>query len=272
MFIEEASTHFYLEKVLLDGTQYPCQIDKVDVGVYKLYSGYDFSGNEILRLSTGDNLIAGKAYKNVSAFASVLAIESFCVATNKVVTLHKKKCLGSGDDLGWLISLPDVAVNAEVKPTTTESTEPTIERNVLKVKVSNDAAIEPFDYVSVDSKSYRVTNVFEENGICTFNCLEEYDQTHNFVISSTSSTSFDKTTLEYVTSEFSRNVSGIVFSGVKFPQWVKGKQSSSVIHIRKSDVGFTPSTGWFVSYNGVKKEVVSVDYVADSKIFVLEVQ
>ena len=272
MFIEEASTHFYLEKVLLDGTQYPCQIDKVDVGVYKIYSGYDFSGNEILRLSTGDNLIAGKAYKNVSAFAGILAIESFCVATNKVATIRKKKCFGSGDDLGWLISLPEEQVNADVKFTTSETTEPTIERNLIKVKVSNDVAIEPFDYVVVDSKSYRVTNIFDENGICTFNCLEEDDQTYNFVISSTSSTHFDKTTLEYVTSEFSRNVSGVVFSGVKFPQWVKGKQSSSVIHIRKSDVGFTPSTGWFVSYNGVKKEVVSVDYVADSKIFVLEVQ
>lgn len=272
MFIEEASTHFYLEKVLLDGTLYQCQIDKVDVGVYKLYSGYDFSGNEILRLSTGDNLIVGKAHKNVSAFASLLAIESFCVSTNKVATLHRKECLGSGDDLGWLVSLPEEQVNAEVKFTTSESTEPTIERNLLKVKVSNDVTVEPFNYVVIDNKSYRVTNVFDENGICTFNCLEEDDQTHNFVISSTSSTHFDKTTLEYVTSEFSRNVSGIVFSGVKFPQWAKGKQSSSIIHIRKSDIGFTPSVGWFVSYEGVKKEVVSVDYVDDSKIFVLEVQ
>lgn len=159
-----------------------------------------------------------------------------------LATLYRKAPVGPGTDPGWLVEtvLGQAYMDIEFR---TSASEP--ETHEIRVQnffgfLPRHIQCEPWDFVELQGKRYRVVDAFADSGLSGLRVDEELDNRLDFTLTHRGQRTYNRVTHEYDVTEATYNVTGVLIREHEFPTWSSESEDYLDVVIDKAHIGFQP--------------------------------
>lgn len=179
-----------------------------------------------------------------------------------LATLYRKQPMGPANDPGWLVEtkLGQAFMDLEFRTSANEA-------DTFEIKIENYYAflprnieLEPWDYIELHGKRYRVVDTFKDSGFTGLRVDLEPDVRINFYLHVEGSRVYDKSTHEWVaTPPVTFNVTGALVKYHDFAAWTSESESYIDVSIESSHIGFRPVPNTMsLEFSGHKRVIKQV--------------
>lgn len=176
----------------------------------------------------------------------------------------RKQPVGPADDPGWLeeVEIQKTYLDMEFRTSSAEA-------GLVDTKIENFYAwasliveVNQDDTFHLEGITYRVVDSFTDMGLRGMRLDRMPDTRVNFVITRKQEPYFDRSINAFVSSDRDYNVTGKVTDDYNIAHWVSNDNIKVVID--RDHIGFTPTEGLVISYQGRQRAVESV-YTQDGE-------
>ena len=178
-----------------------------------------------------------------------------------LATLYRKAPAGPAEDPGWLVESIVARGFADIEFRTSASQPETEEIRVQNFIgfLPRTVTCEPWDYLELQGKRYRVVDSFADSGFSAFRVDFEPDRRIDFVVHRIGPRTYDRVTHEYTSVRSSHNVSGMMVRENSFPEWTNDAEGYIDVVINTDHIGFAPEPDTTeVEYRGRRRVVRNV--------------
>lgn len=186
-------------------------------------------------------------------------------------TIHRRVPMGPPDDPGWLVNtvFARTWVDTEFLTSNDETftTDLRIERYVAFLPMPVQP--EEWDFLTLHGIQYRVLDTFADSGLFSLRIDHEKDYRSDFVLSYTTR-EMDRTTHQYVDTEKTYNVTGMMEKVTSVALWATDSEDAKTIYFNAEHfpTGIADKVDqMMISLNGVKRAVQAMESQAGSRQF-----
>ncbi|MNX99902.1 hypothetical protein D3C86_1323750 [compost metagenome] len=178
-----------------------------------------------------------------------------------LATITRKAPAGPSSDPGWLVDTVVAKAHMDME-FRTSATEP----GTTDLKIENYYAYlpstvecEPWDFVHLHGKAYRVVDTFADSGLAGLRIDHEADVRLDFVLHVEGQRQYNHTTHQYEQADASYNVTGVLESSNSFALWTSDSSTYMDAYFEAAHVPFAPPAGkCWLEIGGVKRAVKTV--------------
>lgn len=163
-------------------------------------------------------------------------------SSSGLATLYRKAPIGPADDPGWLVDTMVTRCYMDLEFRTSAN-----EADAFEVKVSNFTAhlpenvtCEPWDFLDLHGKRYRVIDVFSDSGFSAARADLEADPRSDFILHTKGPRTYNRATHELESEGRSYNVTGVLANYQDFSAWSTESAPYVDVVIEESHIGVRP--------------------------------
>lgn len=178
-----------------------------------------------------------------------------------MATLYRKAPEGPADNPGWLVEREVVKTHLDLEFRTSAN-----EADTYEVKIQNffgymaaPISLEPWDFLELHGKRYRVVDSFADSGLSGVRVDEESDTRVDFVLHLRGARTYNKITHEYESAGMTQNVTGVLLKSNEFASWTSDSESYIDVSIEAEHIGQVPQPdSMSLEYKGRKRIIKHV--------------